>query len=38
MVTIGTCLVALSLLCISFERLDIAAALFGTAGLLLYFA
>jgi hypothetical protein len=38
MVSLGLCLLAGSLVFISFESLGIAAALFGLAGLLLYFA
>lgn len=38
MAALGLCLLAISLVCISFESLGIATALFGIAGLLLYFA
>jgi hypothetical protein len=37
-VTIGLCLAATSMVCIAFESLGIATALFGLAGLLLWLA
>jgi hypothetical protein len=38
MAALGLCLAATSMVCIAFESLGIATALFGIAGLLLYFA